>query len=110
MLIINTIKSGKKSAIALKKDLRANQCTMKIVQNLKQSQMKVKRIKTCYDNGTPREASLCIFLSVILINFVFKMDKECKYKKTTDVSMMQWTFLLIILSKGPLVKRLLMKR
>ena len=48
--------------------------------------MKVKRIKNCYDNGTPREDSHCIFLSVILINFVFKMDKECKYKKTTDVS------------------------
>lgn len=35
MLTINTIKSGKKSAIALKKDLIANQCTKKIVQNLK---------------------------------------------------------------------------
>ena len=35
MLTINTIKSGKKSAIALKIDLIANQCTMKIVQNLK---------------------------------------------------------------------------
>ena len=75
----NIKKSEIKTAVVLKKKLtvgktKTKSCEDKISSNIQ-------------DEGIPKEGSLCIFLSVILIDSVFKIGKkhsevflgECKY-------------------------------
>ena len=70
------IKSGTKTVILLKNDLIVNKYAVKKYQKTKLKSYNGKISTNFKDNWIPKEGSDCICLSVILIDFVFKIGKN----------------------------------
>ena len=76
------IKSKKNPAIVLEKHFLVFQYTVKYIYNPVYLKIKIKcygeKLSTNYHNDRiPRESSHCIYLSVILIDSVFKIGENC---------------------------------
>ena len=65
-----------------------NHCIVKNILKPKKNLTIIKWIKIFYENKIPKEGVYCVFLSIILIDSVFKMDncyypqmfsEKCKY-------------------------------
>ena len=68
----NILKYGERSTIASKKDFTVNMYTIKTKKKSNQGNF----ITNFYNDKIPKEGSQCIFVSVRLINSVFRTGKD----------------------------------
>ena len=112
------MKFGKKISKSIKKEFDSEPIYNGKYLKTKTKSCKGKVNTNFHNNKIPKEGSQCIFLSVILINFVFRTDnnnypqvflEECKYV-VKEKKMSEYITDNIDIMKKILMKKILMKK